>query len=310
VPDSTGAAIVNLIPSERDNFGLSIGAEYIVSVGIGTTWVYVALRADGSMTVRNGPYGGTAGMMLDDGGTLRFRNTTISIDDTTDSGTIWQIRQVYPLPIFTYTTGDAEVVVVPGAKYGFDGSFSTRFFDVAYPDCAVDPPTHDVGTTVFEIGCGTLDSDRDGVPDGSDNCPTVSNADQIDIDQDGAGDACDADDDNDGVEDGVDNCPMDPNANQTDSDNDGLGDACDGDDDGDGIANESDLCPLSPSGPPVDSDGCTGAQRIARLCDRAAFIQHGQYVSCVAHAANESAALGLVDPNDKSRYVKEAAKNK
>jgi Secretion system C-terminal sorting domain/Tyrosine-protein kinase ephrin type A/B receptor-like/Thrombospondin type 3 repeat len=39
---------------------------------------------------------------------------------------------------------------------------------------------------------GFADSDGDGVGDGSDNCPTVSNADQLDSDGDGVGDACDA----------------------------------------------------------------------------------------------------------------------
>ncbi len=35
------------------------------------------------------------------------------------------------------------------------------------------------------------DSDSDGVPDDVDNCPTVSNPDQLDSDSDGIGDACD-----------------------------------------------------------------------------------------------------------------------
>ena len=35
-----------------------------------------------------------------------------------------------------------------------------------------------------------------------DNCPLVSNADQLDTDSDGTGDACDTDDDGDGTDDG------------------------------------------------------------------------------------------------------------
>jgi hypothetical protein len=36
-----------------------------------------------------------------------------------------------------------------------------------------------------------LDADGDGVPDATDNCPSVANADQADTDADGRGDACD-----------------------------------------------------------------------------------------------------------------------
>ena len=68
------------------------------------------------------------------------------------------------------------------------------------------------------------------MPDASDNCPTVSNTNQTDTDEDGIGDACDTtlptDGDGDGVPDSTDNCPTVSNANQTDTDDDGIGDAC------------------------------------------------------------------------------------
>ena len=35
------------------------------------------------------------------------------------------------------------------------------------------------------------DQDMDGIDDGTDNCPTINNADQFDADNDGIGDACD-----------------------------------------------------------------------------------------------------------------------
>jgi len=44
-------------------------------------------------------------------------------------------------------------------------------------------------------------SDSDGVPDDTDNCPSVANSDQLDTDSDGSGDVCDDDDDGDGFTD-------------------------------------------------------------------------------------------------------------
>jgi len=59
------------------------------------------------------------------------------------------------------------------------------------------------------------DMDGDGVPDSSDNCPTVYNPDQANEDGDRFGDACDP-------------CPPFPDmVPPTDSDNDGVSDACD-----------------------------------------------------------------------------------
>ena len=54
----------------------------------------------------------------------------------------------------------------------------------------------------------TTDEDGDGVADESDNCLLYSNADQIDTDDDGEGDACDTDDDNDGIPDDEDPYPL------------------------------------------------------------------------------------------------------
>jgi len=99
---------------------------------------------------------------------------------------------------------------------------------------------------VVEFGQNDLDydSDGDGVLDRNDNCPSVPNPSQRDIDGDGAGDACDDDDDGDGIPDNNDLCekqvPMSGSTHE-DTDGDGLGDACDPDPDGDGYHVRTDV---------------------------------------------------------------------
>jgi len=71
-----------------------------------------------------------------------------------------------------------------------------------------------------------FDTDDDGVPDTEDNCPSNYNFDQSDVDEDGAGDVCDADSDGDGVPNIADNCQLVGNPDQADVNLDGYGDAC------------------------------------------------------------------------------------
>jgi hypothetical protein len=187
------------------------------------------------------------------------------------------------------------------------------------------------------------DDDEDGVQNGDDNCPDIANADQSDVDLDGVGDVCDNDDDNDGILDDDDNCPLDMNVEQTDSDNDGLGDACDDDDDNDTVLDGDDNCPLIPNTGQSDfdddgvGDACdedvdgddvrneddpclatpvgdlvnpnTGCS-IEQLCPcdgpqgtTVPWRNHGKYVSCTAHAANEFVEQGLITQAQKGEIM-------
>jgi hypothetical protein len=150
------------------------------------------------------------------------------------------------------------------------------------------------------------DADGDGICESDDNCPLTANANQLDSDQDGAGDACDPDDDNDGVLDADDNCPLDANPDQGDSDGDGAGNACDTDDDNDGVLDATDQCLSTAAGATVNPDGCS----IADLCPCANdWKNHGAYVSCVAHTAEDFVAAGLITDAEKDALVAEAAQS-
>ncbi|MBI2140316.1 thrombospondin type 3 repeat-containing protein [Candidatus Woesearchaeota archaeon] len=70
------------------------------------------------------------------------------------------------------------------------------------------------------------DFDGDSVSNEEDNCISVKNVDQKDINYNGIGDACE-DFDDDGVVNAEDNCPDKSNANQMDLDKDEAGNACD-----------------------------------------------------------------------------------
>jgi len=84
------------------------------------------------------------------------------------------------------------------------------------------------------------DSDDDGIPDNTDNCPFTYNPDQTDSDGDGAGDACDG-------------CPDDPN--KIDSGICGCG-APDDDSDYDGTPDCDDGCPYDGAKTDPGSCGC------------------------------------------------------
>ena len=89
-----------------------------------------------------------------------------------------------------------------------------------------------------------VDSDGDGVDDGSDRCPNTPAGARVDAY------GCELDSDGDGVKDSVDECPGTPAGAKVNSR------GCELDDDGDGVVNRLDQCPGTPAGAEVDARGC------------------------------------------------------
>ena len=95
-------------------------------------------------------------------------------------------------------------------------------------------------TDVEGDGCSDFDSDGDGLVDQMDNCPTIVNEGQENLDNDNFGDPCDSDEDGDGIDNTNDLCPRDLAAWNSEVSNDWDRDGCldstnDFDDDNDGV---------------------------------------------------------------------------
>ena len=136
-----------------------------------------------------------------------------------------------------------------GIHNGLSGAFDGLIDEVYIHDRALTPIELE---NVSELP----DTDGDGAPDATDNCPATLNADQLNTDGDAQGNACDDDDDNDGLLDANEavegTLPL-----VADTDGDGLldGEEVNGagtdplsaDTDFDGIPDGADLAPLSGS---------------------------------------------------------------
>jgi hypothetical protein len=156
-------------------------------------------------------------------------------------------------------TCDAGLVCLQGACTPgcyIDGGFVQPQTFAPDASCLWCAPTTSLGgwSTYHYTG----DFDGDGVPDATDNCPTVYNPDQADTDGDGIGDACD-------------NCKFIPNPGQSDINGNGVGDVCDIDQDGDGIPDKQEVVPGKTYQPLLPSQGGDNCPAIPN---------HDQKVTC------------------------------
>lgn len=121
------------------------------------------------------------------------------------------------------------------------------------PDASDDCPDTPNGEDVNESGCSCsqLDSDADGVDDRDDACPETPPG--VAVDETGCPLEVDTDSDGDGVLDASDACPDTLPGEVVDE----SGCSCSQlDEDNDGVDDCNDLCPGTPSGVTVDAYGC------------------------------------------------------
>lgn len=153
------------------------------------------------------------------------------------------------------------------------------------------------GVTV-EVPPPVVDGDGDGVPDDIDACPATPEG--VTVDAVG----CPLDTDEDGVEDYLDACPATPIGVTVDA----VG--CPLDTDEDGVEDYHDACPATPAGAIVSASGCSGAQAVSLVCGIAdEYRNHGQYVSCVAHAVKDAVAAGLLTEEERGGIVSDAGQS-
>ncbi|XP_065672977.1 cartilage oligomeric matrix protein isoform X3 [Hydra vulgaris] len=138
-----------------------------------------------------------------------------------------------------------------------------------------------------------IDDDNDDILDEEDNCPKVSNVNQVDMDGDGIGDKCD-------------NCPFDKNPDQKDANKDGTGDACVKDRDGDGVKDKADNCLVISNPDQLDHDG----DGVGNECDNCPNVYNPTQVDADSDnvgdecdSNNDIDRDGIQDDQDNCPYV-------
>ena len=214
---------------------------------------------------------------------LHFNSDVLDMGDTSEklreSALPWQIvddssdfdddikTDKFFHTIWADTSGDGwpDEAQQPALLYAVPLTAKSGFIGVTQLNFSASSTAADHVLSADSISISSDDTDSDGVLNEPDNCVEISNPDQLDLDADGLGDACDPDIDGDGVLNNTDFYPLISLGGLVDTDEDGIPDDCDNscidlgmsadiDNDNDGSIDEFDQFPLD-SSEIKDTDG-------------------------------------------------------
>jgi len=186
--------------SEIDGGGVKVIDGGVVA-GDGIVGADVDVQPDGAVSPSSsiGTLTIEGGLFLN-GGVLTFEANSVSDTDTLVVGGDAVLNAGFVDVILGFTPGSEDVLhfLVVQGTLDIPGSFGgIRGIAGAGSGVALGTTfTVDLGGTLYEgtvTSAAPVDTDGDGVSDGSDNCLTVANADQLDTDTDGFGNRCDCD---------------------------------------------------------------------------------------------------------------------
>jgi uncharacterized repeat protein (TIGR01451 family) len=167
-PDGAFAYVTNYNSHNVSVIDTSTNTEVLPRIPVGTSPDAVAITPDGAFAY-----------------VTNYNSHNVSVIDTSTNTEV--------LPRIPVGTSPVAVVITPDGAFAYVANYNSH--DVSVIDTSTNTevlPRIPVGTSPRGVAITpVIDTDRDGIPDDVDNCPTVANPSQVDTDADGLGDLCD-----------------------------------------------------------------------------------------------------------------------